>query len=94
MSVYVVTWNINRNKSNYNAIREAFLKLVSTYQSKADSGLETIRFISTTESADTISAKLRKALDDNDRLLVSRMNSGQHQGWLDQETWDWINARL
>lgn len=94
MSVYFVTWNINRDKTNYASARAAFLKVVDTYQNRQDGGLETVRFLSTQESADTVSGKLRKALDDDDRLFVSRMTSGQHQGWLDKETWSWINARL
>jgi hypothetical protein len=94
MAVYIVMWNINREKPNYAAARTAFLKGVDAYQNMQDSGLETVRFISTTENADTVEGKLRKNLDNNDRLLVSKMNRGEHQGWLDRATWDWINARL
>lgn len=94
MAVYLVTWNINRDKSNYSAVRAAFLKGMDAYENKQDSGLETVRFLSTTENADAITNRLRKNLDDNDRLFVANVNNGQHQGWLEQETWNWINARL
>jgi hypothetical protein len=94
MSVYIVTWNLNKERSNYPAARSAFIELVENYPMKADTGLESVRFIESSQSADQISNYLRQALDDNDRLLVSKMNSGQHQGWLSKDTWDWINARL
>lgn len=94
MAVYVVTWNLNQERSNYAQARQAFIQHLESYQNVKDSGLETVRWISTTESADQIDSYLRKKLDDNDRLFVSKLTSGSHQGWLNQATWDWINARL
>ncbi len=94
MAVFIVTWNLNNEKSNYSAARDAFIKQLESYTNKADSGLESVRFIEAKQSADQVDAFLRKKLDKNDRLLVSKMNNGEHQGWLDQSTWDWINARL
>lgn len=32
--------------------------------------------------------------DSDDRLIVTKLVFGQHQGWLDKKVWDWINARL
>lgn len=94
MPVYVVTWNLNKERNNYGAARAAFIQQLETYQNKADSGLESVRFIQSTQTADQINEFLKKKLDSTDRLLVSKMNSGQHQGWLDKQTWDWINSRL
>lgn len=94
MSVYVVTWNLNSERSNYAAARAAFIKQVESYSNKADSGLESVRFIETDQSADQVDSFLRQKLDTNDRLLVSKMNTGQHQGWLAKDTWEWIDARL
>lgn len=95
MAVYVVTWNINKARSNYAQAREAFIThLEGTYPCAADPGLETVRFIQSSSSADQIDSFLRQKLDSNDRLFVSKLNRGEHQGWLVQEVWDWINARL
>jgi hypothetical protein len=95
MAVYVVTWNLNKERANYDAARSAFIKhLEQAYTSKADSGLETVRFISTTQTPEQIDTYLRQKMDANDRLLVSKMNAGQHQGWLSKDTWDWINKHL
>jgi hypothetical protein len=63
-------------------------------ENKNDPGLDSVRFVSTTSSATEIDAYLRQKLDNNDRLFVSRLNQGQHQGWLGKDVWTWINARL
>lgn len=94
MTVYVVTWNLNRERSNYNAAREAFIKHLERYDNIGDPGLESTRFISTSNSADQLSADLRTKMDDNDKIIVSAMRRGEHQGWLAKSAWDWINARL
>jgi hypothetical protein len=94
MAIYVVTWNLNKERSNYAAARAAFINQVESYPNKADSGLESVRFLKTDQSADQVDSFLRQKMDTNDRLLVSKLNTGQHQGWLGKDTWDWINARL
>lgn len=94
MAVYVVTWDLNRAKPNYTQARTAFISHLDRYPSIRDSGLDTMWFISTNETPDQIDAYLRQRLDDNDRLFVSRVRSGEHQGWLHKDVWDWINARI
>lgn len=94
MAVYVVTWNLNQERSNYAQARQAFIQHLERYQNHKDTGLETVRWISTSSTATQIDADLRQKLDNNDRLFVSKLNRSEHQGWLNQATWDWINARL
>lgn len=94
MAVYVITWNLNKEGASYQQARTAFLNQLSAYDNKKDSGLDTVRWISTADTATQIDAYLRQKLDSNDRLFVSKLTSGSHQGWLEQEVWDWINARL
>jgi hypothetical protein len=94
MSVYVVTWNLNKEGAAYQQARTTFLNQLGAYENTKDSGLETVRWISTNQTADQVSAHLRQKLDDNDRLFVSKVSSGSHQGWLSKTTWDWINSRL
>lgn len=94
MAVYVVTWDLNKERANYSQARAAFVKHLETYQNTKDPGLDSVRFISTANSANEIDGYLRQMLDTNDRLFVSKLNSGQYQGWLSKEVWDWINARL
>ena len=94
MSVYVVTWNLNKEGAAYQQARTTFLNHLGKYDNTKESSLETVRWISTNETADQIDAYLRQRLDDDDRLFVSKLNSGSHQGWLSKDVWDWIDARL
>jgi hypothetical protein len=92
MAVYVITWNLNKEGAAYNAARTAFLKHLAQYDNTQDSGLDTVRWIATNESAQQVSDYLRQKLDDNDRLFVSKLVSGTYAGWLDKSVWTWINA--
>lgn len=56
--------------------------------------MDSVVFLDSGNTAFEISADLRIAMDDNDRILVSKMVSGNHQGWLARDVWEWINARL
>ena len=94
MAVYVVTWNLNRERSNYGKAREEFLGQLNRYENKADSALETVRWVSTTNSASQVDETLRQKLDKNDRLFVSKLNPGERAGWLENDVWEWINARV
>jgi len=94
MSVYLVTWDLNREKPNYPQARTAFLKHLEAYENTRDSRLDSVRFISTSSSADQVDSYLRQKLDDDDRIMVTQLVRGGHQGWLDKEVWNWINQRL
>jgi len=94
MAVYLVTWNLNKERPNYDQARRALIAEIERYDNVKDPGLESVRFVSTTASAQAVSDSLKKKLDDNDRLFVARLTSGQHQGWLDKAVWAWINQRL
>ena len=37
---------------------------------------------------------LGEALDGDGVIFVSLLQRGGYQGWLRQDTWDWIEARL
>lgn len=93
MAVYVVTWNLNKEGAAYDTARATFLKHLGKYDNTQDAGLETARWISTSETARQVSDYLRQKLDANDRLFVSLVSSGTHSGWLETSVWTWIDAR-
>jgi len=93
MSVYLVTWDLNKEKPNYAKARADFLARLDEYTNIKDEGLDSVRFLATTWTVDQVSDDLRTNLDDNDRIVVINM-SGSHQGWLSKKVWDWINERL
>lgn len=94
MGVYLLTWDINRAKPNYSAARQKLIDHLNRYDHIKDGGLDSVWFISTQKTADALEADIRAQLDANDRVMVTKLVSGQHQGWLSQDVWDWINARL
>ncbi|EBA11725.1 hypothetical protein [Roseobacter sp. CCS2] len=94
MAVYLVAWNINKEGTKYNTARAALIKQIETYTNTHDPGLESVRFVSTTSSASAVSDKLRKVLDDDDRIFVTKLVAGGHAGWLQKSVWSWINARI
>lgn len=94
MSVYLVTWDLNREKPNYATARANFGARLDEYTNVKDPGLDSVRFVATTWSAQEIYTDLRKNLDDNDTIFVISFKDGSRQGWLSQNVWDWINSRL
>jgi hypothetical protein len=94
MAVYLVTWDLNKEKPNYAEARKQFIAHLERYENKKDAGLDSVRFVSANLSAEQLSEDLRKKLDDNDRIIVTKLMSGSYYGWLSQDVWDWINARL
>jgi hypothetical protein len=94
MAVYLVTWELNKAKPNYNEAREKFMTRIKNFEYKKDSGLDSVVFISTTQSSQQLSEELRQALDNNDSLVVTKMNLNQYWGLLKEDTWKWIKDRL
>jgi hypothetical protein len=94
MVVYLATWDLNREKPHYAEARQRLISHLERYQHTKDAGLDSVWFVSSDWSADQIDADVRTRLDNNDRLFVTKLVSGQHQGWLSKGVWDWINARL
>jgi hypothetical protein len=94
MAVYVVTWNLNKERANYPQARQAFIQQLENFENIKDGGLESVRFISSTSSAEDITSFLHQRMDANDCLFVSKINRGEYFGWLSEPVWKWIEARL
>lgn len=88
--VYVVTYDLNKNGQKY----EELYALLKTYDYIRDSGLDSVWFISTAKSAIQLSDHIRMVMDDNDRLIVTKMNRFEYNGWMDEDIWKWIDARI
>lgn len=94
MAVFLVTWDLNKQKSNYNQARQNLIDHLARYNHVKDPGLDSVWFIESAATADAVSADVRTKMDDKDRVIVTKLVRDQHQGWLDKDVWDWINARL
>ncbi|HHN8405664.1 TPA: hypothetical protein ACRRX0_000350 [Morganella morganii] len=94
MSVYIVTWNLNQEQQNYSSARRAFIQHLERYDNIQDSSLESVRWLNSSATAEQIYNDLQTKIDSNDRIFVSKIFPGSHQGWLDKKIWNWINSRL
>jgi len=88
--VYLITYDLNKTGKNYTGLYSALRR----YEYIRDNGLDSVWFVSTTWTATQIYENLRIYLDVNDRILVTQMTIGTHQGWMHKDIWSWINARL
>lgn len=93
MSVYLVTWNINKARSNYTERRDKFLVGFNNLDWIRESNLDTVAFLNTTSNATEIYNHLLKNLDGNDRLFVTEIVQDR-MGLLNKEVADWLKNRL
>lgn len=94
MAVYLVTWDLNKEKTGYTQARNRLIMRLNEYEHTKDPGLDSVWFISTNWDADQIDQNLREQMDKDDRLIVTKLEAGKHQGWLNEKVWNWINARI
>ena len=88
MSVYCVSYDLNKAGQNYNALYDELKKSPGWCHP-----LDSTWLISTRESAQQLSDRLRKHLDNNDTLLVIGVTK-EYSGWLPQATWDWMRQHI
>jgi len=94
MAVYVITFHLNKEKPNHAEARTQFLGHLERYENTKDPGLDSVRFVSTRLTASQLSHDLQHKLDHDDKLVVAKLVSGDYYGWLHEEVWAWISARV
>jgi hypothetical protein len=94
MAVYVITFDLNKEKPNHAEARTQFLAHLERYENTRNSGLESVRFVSTRLTAAQLSDDLQKKLDHDDKLVVTKLVSGDYYGCLHEDVWAWISARV
>jgi len=88
MTVHCVSYDLNKSGQNYNALYDELKKSPGWCHA-----LDSTWLVSTTETAQQLSDRLRRHLDNNDTLLVMAV-AKDNAGWLPQSTWDWINKHV
>ncbi|QDE47883.1 hypothetical protein EIN43_27015 (plasmid) [Enterobacter hormaechei] len=86
MSVYSVSYDLNQAGQNYNALYDEL-------KSPGGATFDSTWLISTGETAQQLSDRLRRHLDNNDTLLVIGVTK-EYAGWLTQDTWDWMRTDI
>lgn len=94
MQVFVIVWTLSYERPNYSKALSEFINRLDAYHNALDIGLDSVRFIESSQTAEQIFGALRKGLEKEDSILVSRLNDGEYAGQLTQETKAWISARL
>jgi hypothetical protein len=88
MPIYHVSYDLNTPGQNYKKLEEEIQKSPGYWHLLGSTWL-----IVTTESAATLSQRLIKVIDTNDRILVSRITA-EHHGYLKKEVWEFIAKYL
>lgn len=88
--MYVVSYTLNPARLN--------LELIDELQ-KSGGGLwwhylDTMWIVATDESSETLFERLRHHFLTTDLFVIIELKRGfQKMGWLNQEAWDWLEAR-
>ncbi|MCK7042223.1 hypothetical protein, partial [Enterobacter roggenkampii] len=83
-----VSYDLNQAGQNYNALYDELKKSPGWCHP-----LDSTWLISTGETAQQLSDRLRRHLDNNDTLLVIGVTK-EYAGWLTQDTWDWMRTDI
>jgi len=86
----LITYDLNRPGKDYTKLYEE-IKNLGTWWHYLDS----VWVVDTTLSPQQVWARLTPAIDQNDSVFVVRIKNDQrYSGWLKQEAWDWLNAKV
>jgi hypothetical protein len=88
MSVYCVSYDLNKSGQNYNALYDEIKRSPGWIHA-----LDSLWFISTNENATEVSARIKRVVDQNDNYIVIQL-IGNYNGWLPQNVWDWLHTHL
>ena len=84
--IYAINYDLKQPGQNYEALHEA-IKSCGVWWHYLDSTW----LVDTNLTAQSIWQRLEPHVDKNDSVLVIGVTR-DHQGWLPQEAWDWINS--
>lgn len=84
MSVYLITYDLNRPGQQYEALYEAIKSFGAWWHY-----LDSTWLVQTSLSAQSVWNRLEPAFDKNDRILISALSTDR-QGWLPEDAWKWI----
>lgn len=88
MTVYCVSYDLNKSGQNYAALYNELKASLSWWHQ-----LDSTWLIHTNESADQLSSRLLRHLDQNDRLLVIKVVR-PYQGFHTEQAWQWIRQHV
>jgi len=88
MSVYLVSYDLNRPKQDYQKLYDRLKSHAAWWHY-----LDSTWLVSTSKSASELFERIQPAIDDNDSVLVIDVGR-DYAGWLPKKAWDWIKNHL
>lgn len=83
-------YQLNRPGKDYTNLYGALRQ----YDYIRDNSLNSVWFISTMWTAAQVYDHLRHYLDITDRIVITQLRTGEHQGWANRDIWTWVNSRI
>ena len=80
-----ISYDLNRPGQSYHGLYDTIKKAPSWAHP-----MDSLWFISTSESGETWSNRLRQVMDQNDWLFVVDITGQPCQGWMKKELWEWL----
>ena len=84
--IYSISYDLRQPGRNYDGLYE-IIKSAPGYSHPMDS----LWFISTSESVDAWSDRLLQAIDHDDILFVVDITGQNWAGWMSKATWEWLS---
>lgn len=88
MSVYLVTFKLDKPDADPTQLIAGIKKLANGWMSY----MPNVVLINSSESANSIAKKLYPLITKDDYLLVIKVTY-EHQGWMPEDAWKWLNER-
>lgn len=87
MSALLVTYSLNNKSKNY----ESLFTAIKSHSTRWFHYIDASWVVETNLSANDFAQQLYPYIETTDRLLVVGI-TGQHQGWLPEKAWEWLNS--
>ncbi len=88
--ILVVTYDLNKLK-DYPRVYKAIGDLGATIR---DPGLDSVWFVDTRYTFEQAKDNVIRSIDQDDRVFISKLHSGEYAGWLVQDVWNWLYSRI
>ena len=85
MNVYSISYDLRQPTRDYTSLYEEIKKMGDYFHP-----LESNWFVRTNWDAQDIYDKLRPYIDDNDLILIIRVDHSDKQGWMVKNFWEWL----
>lgn len=88
MSVYLISYDLNKPGQDYSSLYEAIKNLGAWWHY-----LDSTWLVDTSLTSSQISNHLNSIIDKNDCLLIIRVTN-DYAGWLPEKAWAWLRSHM